>query len=107
MTVSLTKDPIPDFTTVEHLPRLEIVSIQSINRNCYSEVLYRVRSLTKLTKADFDWLLAKGFFMSGQGFHIESLCDGSEDIVGRWTVNGESWVSFYQYRVRCYCDSSD
>ena len=107
MTLSIANDPLTDFVHVEHLPRLEIVSVESVQRNCYSEVTYRVRSLVRLTPADFDYLLDKHFFMHGQGFFIESPHDGSETIAGRWTVDGSVWVTFYEYRVTCSCDSSD
>lgn len=102
-----TKDAIPDFTRVEHLPRLEIVSTRSSYRNCYTEVEYRVRSSSKLSAADFLWLLEKGFFMSGQMFSTRGPHDGSEQVKGRWTVDGKSWVSFYEYSVECAVDSSD
>jgi hypothetical protein len=100
-------DPVLDQITVPLLPRLEIVALQTIHRNCYTEVLYRVRSLVKLTESDFDYLLALGFFMNGQGFTVRSPHDGTEKLSGRWTVNGSSWVSFYEYEVNCVCDSSD
>ncbi len=107
MTQTLTQDPISDFVTVEQLPRLEIVSVKTIKRNCYIEVLYRVRSLSRLNQDDFDYLLSKGFFMHGQGFDLLSPHDGTEKATGRWTIDQSSWISFYEYQVRCVCDSGD
>jgi hypothetical protein len=100
-------DPVLDQITVPLLPRLEIVALQTIRRNCYTEVLYRVRSLVRLTESDFDYLKALGFFMHGQGFTLRSPHNGTEKLSGRWTVDGSCWVSFYEYEVHCVCDSGD
>lgn len=107
MTLSLIQDPRPDFVTVPLLPRLEIVAVQKTTGNCYMEVVYRVRSLSKLSEEDFDWLLAKGYFMDGQIFSVSHASEGDKSHAGRWTVDGRSWVSFYEYSVTCACDSGD
>lgn len=107
MTATLIKDPIPDFLWVEKLPRLEIIQTKNVSRNCYHEVEYLVRSAAKLNDDDFDWLLSKGYLMSGQMFRVHATYDGSEEYKGRWTVDGKSWVSFYEYPVVCSVDSSD
>ncbi len=107
MTLSIVQDPRPDFVTVPLIPRLEIVAARTIKRNCYTEVLYRVRSMSKLSEEDFDWLLAKGYFMSGQTFFVRHASEGDKSHTGRWTIDGSSWVNFYEYSVTCACDSGD
>ena len=105
-TATLKSQPLTDFVHVVHLPRLEIVTLKTASRSCYTECNYRVRSCAKLSRDDFDRFLELGYFLQGQGFHVYGI--GDEQWAGRWSEDGgKSWVSFYEYEVSASVDSSD
>lgn len=104
MTAAAIKDPIPDLIWMESLPRLEIIQVGTKKRYEGTEINYTVRSATKLTDDDFQWLMDKGLLVKGKMFIPWSQCDGMEQPFGRWTVDGKSTVTFYQYHCASVVD---
>lgn len=101
MTAAVKHEPLPDFLWVEHLPRLEIIHAKTKMMGPITQVHYTIRSASRLSESDFDWLLGKGFLLKGELFYCYSQHDGDESVEGRWTVSGKDWVPFYRYEVMC------
>jgi hypothetical protein len=104
MTAALIKDPTPDLIWMESLPRLEIIHLETKKVSGQTRVEYLVRSASKLTDDDFQWLLDKGILVKGTMFIPWDVYDGSEQPFGRWTIDGKTWVTFYQYHCASVVD---